>query len=281
MKKSKKKILNIKKINNKFAITNIMCFVILCIVFSLAVFGIKKLEINDAKLKLSDKDVGNEINQEEVNNDDIDLAFVYVGSKETPQTLPGKGAGYYVQNVSCKNGTAKWSNDLWSLTNVSVENGKQMACLLTLGDTATYDDTIDQSFSNLKPENIVSGVQIGDIIGTGERQKTLIAAVYVTSANTYGDFYNGSYYIRYVKNNEWSGAVYNTTGRTLIASSFIAFSDCGFRINGVQYVGLHGSGNFSIISGNLGNIALQNVSGIASAMGDGENGIIYIFGEVR
>ncbi len=219
--------------------------------------------------------------QIEVNYGDINLSFKYVGSKATPQTLPGKGNGYYVQNVSCENGTAKWSNDLWSLTNVSVENGKMMSCVLTLGDTATYDDTIDQTYSNLKPENIASGVQVGDILGTVETQKTLIAIIYINGSKTYGTFYNGSYYVASNNIGQWGGAVSNPTGRTLVATSFISMSDCGFRINGVQYVGLFGFGNFTVTSGKINNVILQNVSGVTNSLGNGENGTIYIYGEVR
>ena len=219
--------------------------------------------------------------QIKVINDDISLAFEYVGNKTKPDKLPGKGEGYYVQSVSCQNGTAKWSNDLWALTNVETENTKMMTCNLTLGDSAVYDSTIDRSFENLKPENVVSGVQIGDVVGTSEKQKTLIAVVYVNRSNTYGNFYNGSSYVRVSATSQWGGAVSNTTGKTLVATSFIAMSDCGFKINGVQYVDMKGTGNFGVTSGNLDNLTLQNVSGITNALGNGENGTIYIYGEVR
>ena len=87
----------------------------------------------------------------EGNENDINLAFEYNGSKETPTKLPGKDEGYYVQSVSCQNGTAKWSNDLWALTDIVWENNNMMACKLILGDEPVYDDTIQGDFNNILP----------------------------------------------------------------------------------------------------------------------------------
>ena len=168
-----------KKLNKGFAISGIIYSILilfLLLIFSiLAILGSRKLIIDKFKLDVLNKIYGNELEKEEVVYNDINLAFEYIGEKEKPEKLPGKGEGYYVQSVSCQNGTAKWSNELWALTNVESENKQIMSCELTLGDDETYDDTIDQSFENLKPENVVSGVQIGDVTGEASGGTFLIA----------------------------------------------------------------------------------------------------------
>lgn len=210
-----------KKIkNNKgFAVSGIiysMLIIFLLLIFSiLAILGSRKLIIDKQKSDVLDKIYGNDLNKEEVVNDDIILAFEYSGSKETPTQLPQKDDGYYVQSVSCQNGSAKWSNDIWALTDIVSENNKTISCKLTLGDDPIFDETIQDNINNLLP----SGSNL--LIGYGydkEEAKTYTVPVdgsYKVVASIYGMDSSdcaGGYTLRVSLNGTYLTNQYNNCG---------------------------------------------------------------------